>query len=80
MANIVVSSGVTSSGIVLNAGDTMSVLSAGTAISTTVNNGGVLSVFSEGTDQSAHISSGGSEVFPASTPSRSAMSSAPAAR
>ena len=40
MTVYIVSSGVTSSGITLQAGDTMSVLSGGTAIGTKVNSGG----------------------------------------
>src|SRR6478672_1508334 len=41
-SNIVVSSGVTSTGITLSAGQTMSVLSGGTAAVTTVNNSATL--------------------------------------
>ena len=55
MADTIVSSGATSSGIVLNSSDTMEVLSGGTASSTTVNSGGLETIFAGGSDVSAGI-------------------------
>ena len=59
MTNTVVSSGETSSGIVLNSGDTMEVLSGGTAIDTTVNSGGTLQLFDGAIVNGVTINSGG---------------------
>jgi autotransporter passenger strand-loop-strand repeat protein/autotransporter-associated beta strand protein len=59
MTHTVVSSGETSSGIVLNSGDTMDVLSGGTAIDTTVNSGGTLQLFDGATVDGVTINSGG---------------------
>jgi autotransporter passenger strand-loop-strand repeat protein len=51
MTDYVVSSGQVTSGLILNAGDTETVLSGGTAFATTVNNGGLLTVSSGGRTQ-----------------------------
>ena len=58
MTNYVVSAGQTSTGIVLNNGDTETVLSGGTATGTVVNNGGVVTV-SGGTISGTTVNSGG---------------------
>src|SRR6185312_15571534 len=59
-SNIVVSSGVTSTGITLSAGQTMSVLSGGTAAVTTVNNSATL--IDNGRTISTTVNSGGLEA------------------
>jgi autotransporter passenger strand-loop-strand repeat protein len=62
MTDTVVSSGQTSSGIVLGTGDTLTVLSGGTASATMISSGGV-SVISAGGVASTTIDSGGEDVF-----------------
>ena len=59
MADYFVSSGVTSSGMILKESDIMSVLSGGTANSTTVNYGGYLGVSSGGTANDTTVNSNG---------------------
>lgn len=59
MTDYVVSSGMTSSGITLNSGDTEEVLSGGVSIDTTVNSGGVLTGKRGGLLSGGLIASGG---------------------
>ncbi len=56
----VVSSGTTSSGLVVSGGSTLSVLSGGVVTDTTIRSGGAATIF--GTDQSTVISKGGTET------------------
>lgn len=65
MADFIVSSGQTSSGVVLGFGDTEIVLSGGTASVTTINSGGLETVSSGGLDVSATINTGGGQVVQA---------------
>ena len=57
---IIVSSGVTSTGLTLNSGDSMNVLSGGTAVATAVNSGGV--VLDQGVTSGTKVSGGGQEL------------------
>ena len=61
MTTYIVSSGVISSGITLNSGDSELVQSGGTALDTTINSGGQETVSAGGVDISATIKSGGTE-------------------
>jgi autotransporter passenger strand-loop-strand repeat protein len=63
MTAFVVSSGQTSSGIILNSGDTLSVLSGGVTSNTLVHSGGTEIVFSGGLDHSAVLSGGTLDIF-----------------
>jgi autotransporter passenger strand-loop-strand repeat protein len=58
-SDYIVSSGVTSSGITLGSGDTMEVLSGGSAVNTTISNGAVVTVSSGGVTNLTTLSSGG---------------------
>ena len=62
MTTITVSSGFTSTGLVLNYGDELDVLNGGTADGTTVNSGGVAFVSSGGTASDTQVTSGGFEI------------------
>ena len=55
MTDYSVSSGVTSTGITLNSGDTMEVLSGGTASQTTISSGALETVDSGDVDSSAAL-------------------------
>jgi autotransporter passenger strand-loop-strand repeat protein len=60
MTNYIISSGQTSSGLTLGSGDTLEVLSGGSAIDTTLSAGGSETIY--GSDSGATISSGGTQV------------------
>ncbi len=60
-----VGSGQTSSGVVLNAGDTLAVLFGGTASATTINNGGIETISSGGLDVGALVTAGGQQIVEA---------------
>src|SRR5262249_55305256 len=59
MSNQSVTSGATSSGIIVSGGDTFDILSAGVASSTFVDGGGLVTVHSGGIASDTTVSSGG---------------------
>jgi autotransporter passenger strand-loop-strand repeat protein len=65
MTDTIVSSGQTSTGIVLNSGDTETVLSGGTASATAINAGGLETVSSGGLDLGATVNLGGTQQIEA---------------
>ena len=62
MTDYVVSSGVSSGGITLGNGDSLTVLAGGTATSTTIDSGGIELVSSGGTATSTSVTFGGVEI------------------